>query len=155
LHSFNQFFVHEETLSIFFFSVSRKHLQEKFQEFLDVANTTYKHLSILNNGESASHFQQRLTDEAGNIYQAQSALNYQTSKEKCESVLQTHLQNLEEQFDQKYSKLEGKGVQHLFDDIKQMKAEYKEKELGPARDKVYADFEKVEVSAVSFILAIN
>jgi hypothetical protein len=70
---------------------------------------------------------------------------YQDSKEKCESELQIQLQNFEHLFDERFSEPEGKGVQNLLKDIEEMKAKYQQKELGPAKNDVYKNFEKTKV----------
>jgi hypothetical protein len=70
---------------------------------------------------------------------------YQDSKKNCESELQIQLQNFEHLFDERFSEPEGKGVQNLQKDIEEMKAKYQQKELGPAKNDVYKNFEKTEV----------
>jgi hypothetical protein len=108
----------------------------------------YSKECILQDGESGSHYQQQLSEEAKKIDATRKSLNYEKSKEKCKKEMQVHLLKFEAKFVDMYSELEGKGIQNLRNDIKKMKTEYHEKELGPARDDVYKDFEKAEVRVV-------
>ncbi len=127
------------------FSVSSLYLEEKYREFLQAANTTYFGLCILKDGESGSRFQKQLSVEVEKIYEAHKSGNYKASKEECEKVLQGYLENLNDQLADRYSMPEGKGLQNLCDDITKMEAEWSKKELGPAKEKAFKDFEDNEV----------
>jgi hypothetical protein len=128
------------------FSVSSLYLGEKYREFEDVAKRTYFGLCILKDGESWFHYQQQLYEETKKIFETYQSRNYKKSKEACIKELQTYLQNFNGQFADRYSKPEGTGLQNLCDDIKEMKAKYNKKELGPAKEKVFTKFENNEVS---------
>jgi hypothetical protein len=61
-------------------------------------------------------------------------------------VLQAYWHHFENQLADRYLEPEGKGFQNFCDDIENMKAEWNEKELGPANEKAFKKFENNEVS---------